>query len=122
MKEEAVFSQMITEKEVSAFMELTGDDNKIHWDKAYTRQFERPVVHGMLVASYISKMIGMILPGEGAVLSSANFSWLHPVYIFDKITIKAKITYSKDKFVEMETDVYNQNDELVVTGQVWVKI
>ena len=47
---------------------------------------------------------------------------VHPVYIFDKITIKAKITYSKDKFVEMETDVYNQNDELVVTGQIWVKI
>jgi acyl dehydratase len=76
----------------------------------------------MLVASYISKMIGTMLPGEGAVLSSANFSWLHPVYIFDKITIKAKIIYKKDKFVEMETDVYNQNDELVVTGQVWVKI
>jgi acyl dehydratase len=122
MKNEAVFSQMITEKEVSAFMDLTGDDNKIHWDKSYTRQFERPVAHGMLVASYISKMIGTMLPGEGAVLSSANFSWLHPVYIFDKITIKAKIIYKKDKFVEMETDVYNQNDELVVTGQVWVKI
>ena len=41
-------------------MELTGDNNKIHVDEKFaaTTSFKKPVVHGMLGASFISTIIG----------------------------------------------------------------
>jgi len=115
------FSQMITEKEVSAFIELTGDNNRIHWDKEYTKMFERPVAHGMLIASYISRMIGTMLPGEGTVWNTAEITWIKPVYIFDKIRVRAEILRERGGFAELQVDVFNQNDEQVIKCHCWVK-
>ena len=64
-------SHTITKSDIEKFVQLTGDDNRLHVDEKFasTTQFKKPVVHGMLGASFISTIIGTKFQlGLGAVL------------------------------------------------------
>lgn len=60
----ASWSKTITSADVRAFAALSGDENPLHLDEAFARntRFGRPIVHGMLVASLISAVLGQQLP------------------------------------------------------------
>ncbi|HMG15966.1 MAG TPA: MaoC family dehydratase, partial [Saprospiraceae bacterium] len=68
----------ITQNDIEKFVDLTGDDNKLHIDENYASktQFKKPVVHGMLGASFISTIIGTKLPGDGALWFSQSLEFL----------------------------------------------
>ena len=99
---------VITQQDLDNFVELTGDDNKLHVDKEYASQtsFKKPVVHGMLGASFISTLIGTRLPGDGALWYSQTLEFLAPVRIGDKITITANVTkkHDRDRIVELQVE------------------
>ncbi len=78
----SLFNYRFTTERVEWFAELTMDNNRLHLDKEYaaTTRFERPVVHGMLVASMFSKIFGTQFPGEGAVYSKQRLEFVHPVH------------------------------------------
>ena len=77
-----------TEEDVRRFIEITGDVNPLHVDEAFAAgtQFGRRVLHGMLTASILSTMVGMLLPGTGAVYRSQTIAFLRPVYVGDTVT------------------------------------
>jgi len=79
----------ITLNDVEKFINLTGDDNKLHFDNDFARktEFKKPVVHGMLGASFISTLIGTKLPGDGALWYSQTLEFLRPVRINDTVTV-----------------------------------
>ena len=58
-------SKAFTEDEVFRFAEISTDKNPLHLDKDFGREsiFGERIVHGMLVASLFSGLIGMKLPG-----------------------------------------------------------
>jgi 3-oxoacyl-[acyl-carrier protein] reductase len=103
----------ITEKDIERFVELTGDDNKIHIDKAYAGKtsFKKPVAHGMLSAAFISTIIGTKIPGDGALWYTQSLEFLLPVRVNDIITVCAEVTGKIDrtKTIELRTDIYNQD-------------
>lgn len=107
-------------------MELTGDDNKLHLDRDYARKtpFKKPVVHGMLSASFISTLIGTKLPGDGAMWYSQNLEFHRPVRIGDTIKVKGEVInkIDRNKAIEMSIEIINQNAQKVVTGTVGVKV
>lgn len=119
-------THLITQQDVNKFVELTGDDNKLHLDEKYasTTSFKKPVVHGMLGASFISTIIGTELPGDGALWFSQSIEFLFPVRIGDLLTIRAEVLNKDDRnnAIEMSTDVSNQNKEQVIKGFAKVKI
>ena len=65
----AEITHTLTQNDIKKFVELTGDDNKIHIDTKYasTTSFKKPIAHGMLGASFISTIIGTKLPGEVSI-------------------------------------------------------
>ena len=77
-----------TEEDVRRFIEITGDVNPLHVDEAFAAgtQFGRRVLHGMLTASILSTMVGMLLPGTGAVYRSQTIAFLRPVYVGETVT------------------------------------
>jgi 3-oxoacyl-[acyl-carrier protein] reductase len=117
---------VITAGDVEAFVDLTGDDNKLHVDSDYASQtaFKKPVVHGMLGASFISTIIGTKLPGDGALWFSQSLEFMLPVRVGDKITVTAEVTkkLNREKIVELQTDIFNQNRQKVTAGSAKVKI
>ena len=84
----ASFTKTFTDEDVRRFVEITGDSNPLHVDDAFAAQsqFGRRVVHGMLSASIFSTMVGMLLPGTGAIYRSQTVRFLLPVYVGDTVT------------------------------------
>lgn len=119
-------SHKITQEDLEKFVELTGDDNKLHVDEKFagTTQFKKPVVHGMLGASFISTIIGTKLPGDGALWFSQSLEFLLPVRVGDCLTVNSEVVKKNDKenIIELKTDIYNQNRQLVTRGYAKVKV
>jgi 3-oxoacyl-[acyl-carrier protein] reductase len=122
----AKLSHIITQQDINHFVELTGDDNKLHMDADYagTTIFKKPVAHGMLGASFISTVIGTKLPGDGALWFAQNLEFILPVRIGDTITVVAEVLkkYDRDQTIELKTDIFNQHKQLVTTGVAKIKI
>ena len=117
---------VITQSDINQFVELTGDDNKLHIDEEYasTTPFKKPVVHGMLGASFISTIIGTKLPGDGALWYAQNLEFLYPVRVGDELRITAEVIKKivRTKSIELQTDIYNQHKQKVTTGTAKVKL
>ena len=116
----------ITDSDIEKFVELTGDDNKLHVNKEFAKktEFKKPVVHGMLGASFISTLIGTKLPGDGALWFSQTLEFLRPVRVGDTITVQAQVISKNDKSntIELNTEIINQNKQVVTTGISKIKV
>lgn len=116
----------ITEADVQKFVEMTGDDNPLHVDRAYaeTTAFKDIVVHGMLGASFISTVIGTKLPGPGALWVSQDMEFLLPVRLGDELLISCTVLkkHERERLLELETRIVNQNQQVVLTGHGKVKV
>lgn len=124
--QKAEIKHKITEEDIEKFVDLTGDDNRLHVDKEYAgnTSFKKPVAHGMLGASFISTIIGTKLPGDGALWFAQNLEFLLPVRINDVISVEAEVvnTLKRQNIIELRTDVFNQNKQKVIAGSAKVKI
>ena len=124
--DQAEITHRITQQDIEKFVELTGDDNKIHTDSEYASNtsFKNPIAHGMLGASFISTVIGTKLPGDGALWYAQSLEFLLPVRIGDKLRITAKVVKKVDRTqsIELHTDIYNQNKQKVTSGTAKVKV
>jgi 3-hydroxybutyryl-CoA dehydratase len=82
------FTKTFTEEDMQRFVEISGDVNPLHVDDAFARKtkFGRRVLQGMLTASILSTMVGMLLPGTGAIYRSQTLNFLLPVYLGDTVT------------------------------------
>ena len=124
--DKAEIKHKITEVDITRFVDLTGDDNKMHTDKEFTANtsYKKPVIHGMLGASFISTVIGTKLPGDGALWYSQNLEFLLPVRVGDTLKISVTVIkkFNSTKTIELQTDIYNQNRQQVTTGTARVKI
>src|SRR6185295_7235732 len=68
----AQFEMLVTEEMVGQFAQLSGDQNPLHVDHQYAAgtSFGAPIAHGMLLASFFSRLVGMHLPGKRALYLS----------------------------------------------------
>jgi 3-oxoacyl-[acyl-carrier protein] reductase len=116
----------ISKNDIERFVELTGDDNRMHTDLEYASRtsYKEPVAHGMLSASFISTIIGTKLPGDGALWFSQSLEFLIPVRIGDMLTIIAEVVKKDDKsnVIELKTNVLNQHKQFVIKGFAKVKV
>ena len=90
---EASYSKTITNEDVLAFAELSGDTNPVHLDDAYAAgtMFKGRIAHGFLTASLISTVLGTKLPGPGCIYLSQSLKFRAPVRIGDEVVAKARI-------------------------------
>jgi len=124
--DKAEITHKITAADVAKFVELTGDDNKLHIDEVYASKtsFKKPVVHGMLGASFISTIIGTKIPGDGALWYAQSIEFLLPVRVGDVITVKAEVIKKVDRTnsIELSIEIINQHHQKVTTGYSKVKV
>ncbi len=89
----AEFSKTIGESDVYLYAGLTGDMNPAHINEAYaqTTFFKTRIAHGMLPAGFISSVLGMKLPGPGAIYVKQELNFLAPVPIGDTIAARGEV-------------------------------
>ncbi len=90
---EASYVRRVLEEDLHAFAELTGDTNPIHLDEDYAAatRFKGRIAHGTLTASYVSAVLGTLLPGPGAIYVSQSLNFRGPVRIGDEVISTARV-------------------------------
>ena len=114
------FQITITESMVDDFAKLAGDFSPIHMDKDYasTTTFEKRVVDGMLLASFLSKIVGMYLPGKHALYFSQSLDFRQPCFIGDTITVSSIVIdkSTSTKILKIESKITNQEGKILLSG------
>ena len=122
----AEHAKTVTESDVVLFAGITGDFNPLHVDQvsAERTRFGGRVAHGMLTGSLISTVIGMKLPGRGAIYLSQSLRFTRPVKIGDTITARAEVVelITAKRRVRLATTCHNQRGETVVEGEAVVLV
>jgi 3-oxoacyl-[acyl-carrier protein] reductase len=124
--DEAELEHTLTDADVAAFAALTGDYNPLHVDPDYARRtlFRRPVVHGMLSASFISTMIGMLLPGQGALWTGQTLEFVHQAYVGDRLRVVSRVRQKSPatRMLVLVTTITNQEGRPLIVGESTVKM
>jgi acyl dehydratase len=116
----ASYTKTFTDDDVRRFVEITGDVNPLHVDDAFaaSTRFGRRVVHGMLTASILSTMVGMLIPGTGAIYRSQTLTFLRPVHVGDTVTAHFIVRTVDRERHRLTIDSYmeDENGERVLEG------
>ena len=111
---------IITEDIGQEFAKISQDYNPLHLDSeiASNSRFGKKIVHGMLIGSYFSGIIGNTFPGAGSVYISQEILFKRPVYYDMVVTIRVEIIKinSEKKHVFLKTQCFDRDENLLVDG------
>lgn len=111
---------------VGRFADFSGDHNPVHLEPEAARGFgyARPIAHGAILTAIVSRIIGMKVPGPGAVWMSQSMEWLKPVFIGETVRVEAEITEISTgaSVLHLALRATNQQAEPVMTGNAKVKV
>jgi len=118
------FTKTISESDIYLFAGVTGDLNPAHINETYAKDtfFKSRIAHGMLLAGFISAVIGMKLPGPGAIYIRQELKFLAPARIGDTITARVEVTHirAEKNRITLKTTCTNQDDTLVMDGEALI--
>jgi acyl dehydratase len=118
------FSQIITKSLIDDFAKISGDFNPLHMNDEYASDtiFEKRVCHGMLLASFFSKLIGMYLPGKNALYFSQSLQFKSPCFIDDKIIVQGEVLDKSNstRIITVKTTIEKDSGICLVDGQAKV--
>ena len=120
----AQFSKTVSESDIYLFAGVTGDLNPAHVNEDYAKNtfFKTRIAHGMLTASFISTVIGTMLPGPGTIYMRQEANFLAPVKIGDTVNAIVEVLEieADKKRVRLKTYCVNQDNTTVVDGEALV--
>jgi len=123
--DKASFSKTVSESDVYLFAGITGDFNPAHVNEMEAREslFEGRVAHGMLVAGFLSTVVGMKMPGPGSILVRQELKFLAPVRIGDTVTAQVEIleVHPRRNIITLGALVTTQEGKKVIQGKAVVK-
>ncbi len=97
----------VTSSNIKKFAIASGDNNPIHLNESFAKKtiFKTRIAHGMMIASFISSVIGNKFPGNGTIYVSQDLNFKRPVRINDfvevQIIVEKKIL--KKKWCKLKT-------------------
>lgn len=116
------FSVTITEEMMENFLSLSGDENPLHCDRefALSQGYQDKVVYGLLTTSFISRLIGVLLPGRYCLLQGIELKYTKPVYVGDILIVKGIVDelHESVKRMTLKVEIINQDEKKVVKGKV----
>jgi len=117
------FSKTITDEDVAAFADISGDTNRLHLEDEFAEEsrFGDRIVHGTLVSGLISAALAR-LPGLTIYLSQ-DVTFLAPAYIGDRLTATIEVIddLEANKYM-LSTDVENESGKQLINGEAVVLI
>jgi acyl dehydratase len=120
----ASVDHVFTVDDVTSFARLSGDDNPIHLTSEAARAagFQRPVVHGVLVISLLSQLLGTRLPGPGTILLGQTLRFRRPVYPGEHLQATVEVTGVREDKPVITLRTWVESDEIVVDGEATVLV
>lgn len=114
------FEETIDQSTIDDFARISGDYNPLHMDEKYAAStpFKKRVCHGMLLASFFSKLVGMYMPGKNALYFSQTLNFQAPCHVDDEVIIQGEVIDKTDsiRMITLKTLIHNRNDICLVEG------
>jgi enoyl-CoA hydratase len=114
-----------TSSDVESFATVSKDFNPIHLEETFAQKsiFKRKIVHGLLVASTFSKIIGCDFPGNGSIYLSQSLSFKLPVFLDENIKFIVEVTkVREDKpIITLKTIAIKDDGLVCIDGEAVVK-
>jgi 3-hydroxybutyryl-CoA dehydratase len=118
--EAVTFSKTITEADILLFAAVRGDTYPLHVDAEYAKasRFGQRVAHGMLSASLLSTVAGLMLGTPGGVYVEQTLAFRRPVFIGDTLTARAELVAldAGKRRLNCATTIVNQHGKTVIDG------
>jgi 3-hydroxybutyryl-CoA dehydratase len=123
----ATYTAKVTQENIAAFSQVTGDTNPLHTDAEYAKRtrFKQPIAHGMFGAGAISAALGTRLQPNAVVIYMAqNLQFRGPVLAGDEITATVTVTKvdPERSRVSLDTVVTKQDGSEVIRGDALVMV
>lgn len=116
------FEIRVSPEKVHSFAELVGDFSPLHMDEGFARQtqFSGRIVHGMLLASHFSTLVGMYLPGRNALYLGQEIDFIKPVPVGEQILNVVGTLIEKHeatRTIIIRTEIVDLKGQRVVGGK-----
>jgi acyl dehydratase len=117
-REEFSYSQ----KHVDDFARLCGDTNPIHLDAEYaaTTAFKKPIMHGMIGGSVISRVFGITFHGGGFIYVSQLLDFKRPMFVDTtyEIIVTVKHVDREKHIATISTEIFDKAmNKLCIGGE-----
>jgi acyl dehydratase len=120
------YKRHVLDADVRAFAEVSGDHNPIHLDDEYAKstRFGGRIAHGALLVAFISKVLGMDLPGLGAVYLSQSIEFLKPVHVGDEVEIRVRVDQidREQRVLSISNEILSSRGHAVARGLSKIKM
>lgn len=112
----------VTKEMVEAFAAVSGDANPIHLDEQAAAQsiFGKPIAHGILLASFFSKLIAMDYPGPGSIYLSQSLEFTAPCFVGNEVEVVVRLQKQQGKIYLLETIINDSSGKTLVKGNAKV--
>jgi acyl dehydratase len=116
----------LTETDIGAFAELTGDDNALHMDAAYaaTCGYGGVITHGPMIVGIAFGLAAPLLSYSVVALLEMSWTFKRAVWPGDSVTALVRVTDRQPSrrpdrgVVTLALDILNQHRDLVQTATV----
>ncbi|SHH34963.1 MaoC family dehydratase [Clostridium grantii] len=114
------FQKTVSETDVYLYAGVTGDLNPAHINQleAEKSMFNGRIAHGMLIAGFISAVLGMKLPGPGTIYLGQELKFTAPVKFGDTVKAEVEVIEKKEEknIIKLSTICTNQDGVIVLKG------
>jgi len=110
-----------SQADMQSFIELSTDDSPIHTDPEFAkaRNYKSPLLHGALLSTQLSRLIGKELPDSNAMTVGFSIDFLNPSYVDEELEFNAKLTHKSEstRLIELAFKITGQN-KVVGKGKI----
>lgn len=115
------FEVVVTQQMMNDFLSISGDINPLHVDEEFAKKqgYDSKVVYGLLTTSFISKLVGVLLPGKYCLLQGLSIIYKNPVFIGDELVVEGTVDelHQSVRRCVIKIDIRNQNKQKVIRGK-----
>lgn len=112
------FEVDLTEGMIDSFSRLTGDVSTLHLDADFAKKrgFESRVCHGVLLGGLFSRLVGVHLPGQNALLQTMNLKFLQPAYAGMTLVVHGVVCQvsESNSIIVLKADITDMKSETVL--------
>lgn len=115
----------ITAEHIKKFAEFSGDFNPVHFDdkEAQAQGFKGRIAHGMISASFFSKIFANSFPGPGTIYLNQTFKFHAPVYVNELLHYRLEVIGQKEgkPIFTVKTEAFGEDQQLRISGEAVIR-
>lgn len=115
----------ITPELIQKFADFSGDYNPVHFseDEARAQGFKGRIAHGMISASFFSKIFANSFPGPGTIYLGQTFKFHAPVYVNEVLSYRLEVIAQKEgkPIFTVKTEAFGEDQQLRTSGEAVIR-